>query len=134
MNPEATKALFTRVMDRMVEARWLDSHIFTDGKGFHLVWSLSGGERAVALRKIARTYGLMNDDRSAMCFDILAHGERLPRFVRAFELDAEVAAFWRECVADLRLRADEDGLMAMVHIVEGWGPDAETKVRFWKGS
>lgn len=130
MTSEETKALFTRVMDRMVEARWLDSHTFTDGKGHHLAWSLGGGVRAIALRKITRSYRLCDQDFAAMAFDILAHGERLPANVRNVRLEDGEAACWREAVEALHLRGDEDGLMALVHIVDTWAPDAGTRVRF----
>jgi hypothetical protein len=115
---DESKALFTRVMDRMVEARWLHRHIFTDGKG-----------RALCLKKISETYRLTSDDRAAYAFDILAHGERLPDYVRRIELDDTLAEYWRESVKQLGLHGDEDGLLALVHILKGWTPDSQTPIK-----
>jgi hypothetical protein len=126
---DESKALFTRVMDRMVEARWLHRHIFTDGKGPHLVWTPAGTERALCLKKISETYRLTSDDRAAYAFDILAHGERLPDYVRRIELDDTLAEYWRESVKQLGLHGDEDGLLALVHILKGWTPDSQTPIK-----
>jgi hypothetical protein len=124
------KTLFLRVMDKMLEARWLESHVFTDGKGHHLVWTPAGAERSVLLKKIAETYRLTSDDRAAYGFDILAHGESLPGFVRPIPLDDTLATYWRESVGQLGLHRDEDGLMGLVHIVIGWAPDSQPRVKF----
>src|SRR5262245_8567726 len=112
------KALFLRVMDRMVEARWLHSHTFTDGKGHHLSWTEVGTQRSVLLKQVATAFKLSSDDRAPLAFDIIAHGDRVPDWVRPFNLDDDVAEFWRDSVGQLGLRSDEDGLLTLVHIVE----------------
>lgn len=129
-NDEA-KAIFTRVMDRMVQAGWLHSHTFTEGKGFHLNWTEAGAQRARLLHSIATAFRLNGHDyRPTVAFDKLAHGEHLPDYARSFELDPKVAALWRQSVEELSLHGDADGLLGMVHVVLSWAPDADTPIVF----
>lgn len=103
LTPDDCKTLFLEVMDRMVEARWLQSHTFTDGKGHHLTWTSAGTERALCLKKIAETFDLSGGDDRPLAFDLVAHGESLagtPHRLAA-PLDATIAAYWRESVAQL---------------------------------
>lgn len=123
MKDAEMKALLIRVMDRMLEARWLHSHIYTDGKGHHLVWTPEGSERAYSLKRIAHTYRLLDDDRAPHNFDVVTKGLRFPGFGLQSKVRPELGAYWRESVELLRLSDDFDGLLAMVHIVEVWGPD-----------
>lgn len=114
----------------MVQAGWLKSHIFTTGNGHHLVWTPQGGQRAVLLKDVASSHGLDQDDRAPLCFDILCQGKSLPAGVSgAAEVDPLVAGFWQECVGELGLHGDEDGLIALIQIVDGWAPDGETEIR-----
>lgn len=126
---DQTKALFLRVMDRIVEARWLHSHTFTDGKGHHLTWTEDGTQRSILLKQVVTAFRLSSDDRAALAFDLIVHGEILPDWVPPFELDADVSTFWKECVAQLGLKGDEDGLLALVQIIKGWTPDSKTPVK-----
>jgi hypothetical protein len=126
---DTMKTLFLRVMDRMIEAGWLHSHTFTDGKGYHLAWTPSGTRRSIILKKISTYYRLLSEARAPLTFDRVAHGDQPPDFVPPFELHATVANFWRECVAQLGLRGDEDGLRALIHIVQGWKPCMNTPLR-----
>lgn len=128
--PDQMKALYTRVFDQMVKARWIHHYTFTDGKGFRPAWTAAGTERAVCLKKLSETYRLLSDDRAAYGFDKLAHGERLPSFVRPIELDDAIALYWRESIEQLGLRGDQDGLLIMVHIIEGWTPGLDTPLEF----
>jgi hypothetical protein len=117
-------ALMRRVMDRMIEARWLHSHRFTEGKGYFLAWTPEGAERAACLKRIAETFGLLDGDDHALAFDKAAHVESLdatPHRLRA-PLNDTLAAYWRESIEQLGLRHDADGLLALVHIVDGWAP------------
>jgi hypothetical protein len=128
--PEESKNLFTRIMDRMVAIGWLHSYTFTDGKGYHLNWTEVGTERAMCLKKIALTFDLKNDDRAPVAFDIIAQGDSLRGFVRPFELDPDIAAYWCQSVNQLGYRGSDDDLLGLVHIVTGWAPDAGTRVKF----
>lgn len=130
MTNDQMKALYSGVMDRMVAAGWLLSYTFTEGKGFHLNWSEAGGIGSMALKLIAETYSLADDDRSAVCFDKLTRGERLPPGVRPFKPDAKLAALWREAVDQLGVIRDEDNLLILVHTVLGWAPKDSTQIRF----
>ena len=127
---DESKELFTRVMDRMVEARWLKSYTFTDGKGYHLTWTEAGTERALSLKKIAESFRLIDDDRAALGFDVLAHGDSLLPFMRPYKLDESVAGFWRESIEQVGLHGDQDGLLALVHIIIGWTPGLDTPLKF----
>lgn len=125
------KTLFTGVMDLMVQARWLRSYTFTEGKGYHLTWTEAGAERACVLKKIADTFQLESDDRAPLVFDSYAHGSPLPPGAAIKgELDQNILAYWRESVAQLTLPRDEDHLLALVHIATGWAPDVNTPLRF----
>ena len=125
------KALFTGVMDQMVHAQWLHSYMLTDGKGYHLTWTEPGTQRALLLKRIAESHRLTSDDRAPLAFDAVVHGTPLPAAV-AFkgEMDKDVAAFWRECIAQLQLPRDQDNLLALVQIVIAWALDSDTPVRF----
>jgi len=129
LNNDQMHALFLRVMDSMVRSGWLHSHTFTDGKGYHLVWAGPGAQRAAILKRIIAAFELLKVERAPMGFDILAHGDRLPDWVKPEELNAETASFWCQCVGELGLRRDEDGLLAFVHIIHGWAPDLDTPVK-----
>ena len=124
------KAGYTRIMNLLLQAHWLRSYSFTDGKGYHLTWDPLGTERSFLLKRIAVTYRLQNDDRAAVIFDKIARGETLPDYARSIPLDNALARFWCECVDDLGLRGDADGLLFLVHIVMGWAPDLDTPVKF----
>ena len=124
MNPgNEPRQIFTRILDLMLKAGWLHHHAYTEGKGFHLAWSVKGAARASGLSRIIQGCSLDEGDKTPLVFDILAYGERLPSgFSFLGDAPDEEKAAWREAVAELGLRGDEDGLLAMVHIVEGWKP------------
>jgi hypothetical protein len=125
------KSLFTRVLDRMVEARWIHHYTFTNGKGFRPAWTLAGVAHANRFNFIIKGCGLDEGDKSALIFDKLAHGESLPvGFSFIGDIPEDVARDWRDGVAELGLRGDEDGLLTMVHIIEGWKPDLDTPIEF----
>ena len=114
---------FEVVMDSMVRAGWLKSHIFTTGKGHHLVWTTEGGQRAVLMKEIVVSHGLDQDDRSPIAFDMLSKGERLPAARLAFEPEEILLAFWKSCVDELEVHGDE--LLVLIQIVKGWAPDRD---------
>jgi hypothetical protein len=127
MNP---KELFTRVMDDMVRAGWLHSHIFTEGKGHHLVWSMEGIPKGIFIRMIAERAGLDSGDEAPVGFDILCRGGSLPAGLGAAgETDPEIASVWRELVDELGYAGDADSLLGMVHVCMGWAVDGDTDVR-----
>ena len=123
--------LFTVVMDQMVQARWLHSYTSTKGKGYHLTWTEAGTQCACLLKKIADSFRLETDDRTPLIFDAIAHGTPPPPGTDfKGELDEDVAAFWRESVAQLKITRDEDHLLTLVQIATGWAPDLDTPVCF----
>ena len=125
------KALFTRVMDRMVVAGWLHRHTFTEGKGFHLTWTVSGAKRTCLLKSIAILFPRNVDaDRAPVARGILAQGAHFPAVPRPTELDPELAEFWRQGVAELGLVGDPDGLLGLVHVLLTWAPDSDTPMVF----
>ena len=129
MTDDTMRSGYSGIMDHMVTAGWLENYSFTTGKGFHLTWSIPGTERAMLLKHICESFHLKDDDRGPMVFDKLAHGESLPSYARPFDLDAEVARYWRESVAQLGITRDEDTLLFFVHAVLGWAPDEETPIK-----
>ncbi len=71
MNDAQMKALFERVMDRMVKAGWLLSYTFSEGHGFHLNWTEAGTLASVQLKKWAEALGLLDsDDRPVFCYEL----------------------------------------------------------------
>ncbi|HEV2668123.1 MAG TPA: hypothetical protein VG324_24620, partial [Blastocatellia bacterium] len=119
---EQMDSLFRSVLDKMVQSRWLDRYVWTEGRGYHLVWTAAGGQKSRAMKVVIAEAGLLDDDRSPHAFDVLAHGEALldpPVWVG--EMDSESAFLWRILIAELGLRGDADGLLALVHIVHAWG-------------
>lgn len=125
------RAANERVMELMLRAGWLRNFTFTDEKGFHLGWSGRGGKLAQSLKQIILSYGLIDDARTLLIFEKLAHGEQLPLGISIKgKLDAEDALLWREAVAELGLKGDADGLLVLCHIIDGWAPGAATKIQF----
>ena len=122
-------ALFERVFEQMLKARWLYEWSFTDGKGWKLGWTAQGAQRAVLLKKMIVAFRLANDDRAPIAFGIFLQREGPPIFSH-WRHDDEMAGFWRQCVQELFLQGDGDGLLTLVHIIVGWAPDLETPVKF----
>ncbi len=128
---DESKTLFTRIFDQMVKARWIHHYTFTEGKGIRPAWTAIGVARATRFSFIIKGCGLDEGDKNALIFDMVVHSECLPdgfRFIG--DVPEDVARDWREGIAELGLRGDEDGLLAMVHIIEGWKPDLDTPVEF----
>ena len=125
------KALFERVMDSMVRAGWLHSHVFTEGKGHHLGWTPEGTKLAQSLQHITTFYALEDRDDAPYLFYVACHSGSLDTgHGGPVDIDPDIADLFRQCVADLNLYGDKDGLQALVHIVAGWTPDGETVIRF----
>lgn len=61
--------------------------------------------------------------------DILCQGGSLGAGHPLIPLDEDLAAVWRELVAELGYAGDDDGLLGLVHVVLGWAPDGDTPVR-----
>jgi len=117
------KRLHEGLMDRMVQAGWLHCYTYTVGKGFHLTWTVVGGEFAGHLRQIVETFRLKSNDRLPEIFDKLAQGERLPIVAWPIEPDRESLALWRESLDRLGCPRDADSLLVLAGIVCTWGPD-----------
>jgi hypothetical protein len=123
------KSRFMSVMDRMLRARWLRDYTFTTGNGFHLGWYPEGARKAICLKLIAASFGLSDDNRAPLGFDIIAQGDPIPDWLISFPMDAAVARYWRLCIEELHLRNDGNGLFALIQVVEGWAPDLSTPVK-----
>lgn len=124
------KALFLRVMDDMVRAGWLASHVFTEGKGHHLVWTADGTLKAMFLREVSVALGLHHRDGAAMEFDVFCHTGRFLSGTKMIgEIDPDITEHWTDLVEELGYAGRDDLLMGLVHVVVKWAPDADTQVR-----
>ncbi len=127
LTPAESDALYRRILQALVDAGWLHRFVFTEGRGLHLVWTEEGGQIALALRTIVRTFGLQHEDQGGMALHKLAQGAALPAgVVFKGEPPALLLEFWREQVDRLGLGEDAEGLLGLVHIVERWSPGAGT--------
>jgi hypothetical protein len=115
MDPTEMRRLFDLVLDRMVEAGWLVSYTFTEGKGYWRNWSEAGWDRIARLRRIVEAHTLTNDDRSPVAFYELAKGRSFPDATLAMKLDPDVLAYFAESVDQLGL-AGEDELLVLVQV------------------
>jgi len=129
MSPDEVRVIFERVSYRMVAAGWLKGYGFTGGIGHELVWRAEGAQRALLLRDLCDKFLLTEDDNSPLYFHMACKGMNLPDGISFPSIDIEVTAFWLLCVGELGLEGDGDGLLGMVHIVNSWGPDAETSTQ-----
>ena len=115
------RRLFERVMDAMIRNRWLESYRFTEGKGFHLVWSERGGETAQALKDIVVTYDLLHGDDAPYLFYVACHGTALSGFhCRPEDLDPSLTEFFKGAAHSLGIYGSKEDLRTLVHIVDGW--------------
>jgi hypothetical protein len=126
---EQIDALFGRLFERMLLARWLREVRFTDGKGWRLVWTVKGTQRAFLLRQIVVAFRLTDDDRAPIAFDIFTQGKGSALFPH-WEKNDDLARFWFHCVEDLHLHGDGDGLLALAHMVVQWAPGSDTPLKF----
>jgi hypothetical protein len=129
MSPDQVRIIFERVAYQMVLAGWLKGYAFTAGVGHELTWRAEGAQKALLLKDLGEKYRLSEDDLSPLYFQMACKGMRLPDGVSFPVIDIEVSAFWLLCVGELGLEGDGDGLLALVHIVTGWGPDAASSTQ-----
>src|SRR5579864_8095060 len=125
---EEINALYENVLQKMLRAGWVHEYSFTAGKGWHIGWTLAGIEHAQLLQDIVIAYGLTDDDRAPIAFDVVAQGGTFHAALSAPEIEEPDASFWTQSVAQLGLGGDE--LLIMVQIVTGWAPDGDTPVKF----
>ena len=122
-------AIFTRILDRMVRIRWLHHYTFTDQEGFDLAWTHLGATEARLLGIIIKLYRLDEEDEGPMRFDRLAHDKGpVGDMTSPALIDEDMKQWWREGVAELGVRGDDDALLSMVHLIRNWKPDSETSV------
>jgi hypothetical protein len=126
MDPDQVRVIFERVAYQMVLAGWLKGYGFTAGVGHDLVWRTEGAQKALLLKDLSEKFALTEDDNSPLFFHMACKGLELPVGIAFPPIEIEVSAFWLLCVGELGLEGDADGLLAMVHIVTSWGPEAET--------
>lgn len=115
------RALFERTFERLLKAGWLHQVILTDGKGWHLIWTPLGTEKAMVLRRVIDSHSLAADDRAPMAFHKFLQGQGLPLFSH-WKNDRTLADYWLQCLQDLSLEIDGDELLGLVHVIKGWGP------------
>lgn len=125
MSPNQVRVVFERVAYQMVLAGWLRGYAFTAGIGHELVWRTEGAQKALLLKDLGQRYRLTDDDQSPLYFQMACKGIKLPPGILFPTIDIETSAFWQLCVGELDLDGDGDGLLGMVHIVTGWGPESE---------
>ncbi|MES2437531.1 MAG: hypothetical protein V4584_00600 [Verrucomicrobiota bacterium] len=113
----------------MVLAGWLKGYGFTAGVGHQLVWRTEGAQKALLLKDLAEKYHLTADDLAPLHFQTVCKGAALPLGISFPPIDIEVSAFWLLCVAELHLEGDGDGMLALVHIVSSWGPEADSSTQ-----
>ncbi|MBX3747312.1 MAG: hypothetical protein KF833_18540 [Verrucomicrobiae bacterium] len=127
-------ALYVRVLDRMVATGWIHRYTFTEGKGFHITWTLPVGvQRARGLKQIIQAFGLDADDRGLLALSILSRRLRLPE---GWVLEADCRDLTDPALLDLvnhlfeelGIHDDEDGLLVLGMIVTGWAPDRDTQI------
>lgn len=125
------KEQFEKVMDLMVQAGWLKSYTLTEGKGFRLNWTPTGGAIAFFMKGIANRYGLDGDDRAPLCFDKSSQGLALPAGVTPVGTpEKSDTILWNANVKALKIERTEDDLLAMVHVFLGWAPTMDSEISF----
>ncbi|MEO5916579.1 MAG: hypothetical protein ABIS50_20250 [Luteolibacter sp.] len=129
MSPDQVRVIFERVAYRMVLAGWLKGYRFTAGIGHELIWRTEGAQNALLLKDLSEKYRLTDDDQSPLYFQMACKGMSLPDGISFPVIDIEVSEFWQLCVGELGLEGDNDGLLAMVHIVTSWGPESDASTR-----
>lgn len=110
----------------MVGAGWLRSYAFTAGVGHHLAWHRGGAQHAVLLKDLAGKFGLADSEPAPLHFHMACNRMKMPAGVEMAEIDSPAREFWLQCVRALEFETDPEALYGMVHLVNGWGPDAET--------
>jgi hypothetical protein len=129
MSPDQVRVIFERVAYQMVAAGWLKRYAFAAGLGHELTWRTEGAQKAMLLKDLGGKYQLAEDDLSPLYFQMACKGMTLPTGISFPVIDIEVSAFWLLCVGELGLDADGDGLLALIHIVTSWGPEAESSTQ-----
>ena len=124
MSPDQVRVIFERVAYQMVLAGWLKGYGFTAGVGHELVWRAEGAQKALLLKDLSEKFALTEEDNSPLFFHMACKGLGLPPGVAFPPIGIEVSAFWLLCVGELGLEGDADCLLAMVHVVSSWGPEA----------
>ena len=127
---EDKRELYTRVLDEMLKAKWLQKYAITDDGCTQLMWLLDGNLKAMAMADMLDTYPLLDPqyENVITVFNILAHGEPIPAGLKAPKLDEWEAKLWRTCVAELGIRGDEEAIRAMLEIFQKWAPTEETNI------
>ncbi len=125
MEPDQVRVIFERVAYQMVLAGWLKGYRFTAGIGHEVVWRTEGAQKALLLKEVAERFSLTESDNAPLDFNMACKGIKRPDGAAFPSIDIETSAFWLLCVGELNLDTDPDGMLAMVHLVTGWGPEAD---------
>lgn len=126
MTPDQVRVIFERVAYQMVMAGWLKGYAFTAGVGHELTWRTEGAQKAMLLKDLSDRFRLAENDLAPLYFQMACKGMKLPDGFFFTHLDIETTAFWMLCVGELKIDGDGDALLGMVHLVNGWGPEAAT--------
>lgn len=129
MSPDQVRVIFERVAYQLVAAGWLKGYAFTGGVGHELVWRAEGAQKALLLKDLSEKFSLMDFDNAPVFFHMACKGMSVPDGIVFPSIDIEVSAFWLLCVGELGLEGDADGMLGLVHLVTGWGPEAETSTQ-----
>ena len=116
MNPEL---IFEKTFSSLLAGGWLKQFHFTDNKGWHLVWTETGAQRAMELKRVISECGLSQDDRAPMAFTILAQSGGLGGAWLG-EYDPEAGRIWLAALHDLGIPVNDDDLLGLVHSIIGW--------------
>jgi hypothetical protein len=67
--------------------------------------------------KLVDTSKLLSDEKASAAFDSLVHSEQPPARLQGMDLHPVFIPFWRERIAELELRGDQEGLFVLAHIL-----------------
>jgi hypothetical protein len=110
----------------MLKAGWLQRFIFTKGKGWHLVWTQTGAEKALSIKTIILSSSLMELVVKTIAVNALESGEQILVKIRsAVEGDDSFNKTWSQTLKELCLENDIDGMHAFLHIINQWKPGSE---------
>ena len=118
------------IFTRMAKAGWVESFVYTEGRGWFLTWTVAGAGQAQVLKALSEKMGLHGNDVAAVAFDAVARDQPLPEGVTGTTgvIHPLVKAAWCEAVDQLGLAGNEDGLLILMHLVAGYAPNHTTPI------
>jgi hypothetical protein len=104
-----------RVLDRMLNARWLHAFMFSEERGWRLIWTTGGAQRALLLKAIIKSYDLGDDDHAPLAFTILARSGNFADIKPMAHPD--VLVFWLQCCDEIGLPPVIEDCLTFVQII-----------------